>query len=268
MTTRSSKPGSTKRLRTLKQHVTGYDDLNYDSHTFWQGREYEHAAEGLAIRRLLDGIHVKRAVDIGGGHGRLSRLLREYADHVVLAEPSEQQLSRARTYLKHISGIEFARMQADDLQFADGSIDLALMVRVLSHIAYPAAEFAEIARVLKDDGVAIVEVANHMHVVTRLKYMLRNKHLPTKALALTPSGVIRTTEFQLMSHNPHTVARQLAHAGLRIERVLSVSNLRSQHLKRYLSPGTLIFLERLLQVPLASFYFGPSIFFLVKKARP
>jgi hypothetical protein len=48
-----------------------YDDPKYTYANYWIGREYEQAAEKMAINRLLEGKHFRHAVDIGGGYGRL-----------------------------------------------------------------------------------------------------------------------------------------------------------------------------------------------------
>ena len=44
-----------------------YDKGDYNYLRYWDGRDYEHAAEEMAIFRLLHGKHFKTAVDIGGG---------------------------------------------------------------------------------------------------------------------------------------------------------------------------------------------------------
>ena len=59
---------------------------------YWYGRDYEHAAEEMAIKRLLEGKMFREALDVGGGYGRLRVLLEQYADSVTLAEPSKLQL--------------------------------------------------------------------------------------------------------------------------------------------------------------------------------
>ena len=69
-----------------------------------------------------------------------------------------------------------------------------------------------------------------------------------------------------VNHNPKTVIKQLAHAGLKVDKVLSVSNLRSVTLKKYVPQSVMLSLETFLQSALAKTYFGPSVFFLVKKA--
>ena len=73
-------------------------------------------------------------------------------------------------------------------------------------------------------------------------------------------------EIPFVNHNPKTVIKQLAHAGLRVERILSVSNLRSTKLKQTVPMGAMLAVEGILQSTLSKTFFGPSIFFLVSKA--
>ena len=158
-------------------------------------------------------------------------------------------------------------MQADDLKFADGSIDLFTMIRVMHHLPDPSPEFREIARVLKPDGTAIVEVADYLHMRNRLKHLARREHMPVKPVDIRWAANKRAEEIPFVNHNPYTVSRQLELAGLRTTAVLSVSNLRSVRLKQIVPRPVMIGAEHALQRPLAWVYFGPSIFFLVRKAR-
>lgn len=256
-----SQPSAKKAHRRADQ----YNDPTHNYRQYWEGREYENAAEELAIKRLLRDKHFKHAVDVGGGFGRLCLLLEQYADTVTLAEPSQQQLDLAKDFLKDHPEVDRQLLQADDLGFADGSIDLLTMIRVMHHLPDPAPEFTEIARVLSHDGVAIVEVANYAHARNRLKHALKGKRLPLKPVDIRSAANKRDDEIPFVNHNPNTVIRQLAHAGLQVEKVLSVSNLRSPGLKKRLSYGTMLAIENILQQPLAPLYFGPSIFFLVSK---
>lgn len=249
-----------------KKRADQYNDPKHNYLDYWQGREYEHAAEELALRKLLDGKHFRHAVDIGGGYGRLCVFLEQFADKVTLAEPSQQQLDIAKDYLKEHREIDRRLMQADDLQFADGSVDLITMIRVMHHLPDPTAEFAEISRVLADDGLAIIEMANYAHMRNRLKHLLKGQQLPVKPVDIRSAANRRDDEIPFVNHNPYTVMRQLAHAGLTVEDALSVSNLRSTLLKKHLSKATMVAMERRLQRPLSGMYFGPSIFFLVRKA--
>jgi SAM-dependent methyltransferase len=243
-----------------------YNDPQHNYLHYWEGRDYENASEIIAIKRLLNGKHFKHAVDIGGGYGRLCVLLSEYADKVTLAEPSQQQLDIAKEFLKGYPQVERRLMQVEALDFADGSVDLFTMIRVMHHLPDPQLPFAELARAMSDDGVLILEMANYAHFRNRVKHLLKGKRLPGEPVDIRSTANRREDEIPFVNHNPHTVIRQLAHAGLKVEQTLSVSNLRSPALKKIVPRAVMVNLEKALQQPLAGSHFGPSIFFLVHKA--
>lgn len=256
-----------KKTTAGKKKADQYDNDNYNYLHYWTGRAYEHASEELAIQRLLKGKHFKNAVDIGGGYGRLCVLLQNYADNVTLAEPSQAQLDIAAAYLKKYPRIERQKMQADDLKFKDGSVDLVTMIRVMHHLPDPTYEFSELSRVLSKDGYIVLEMANYAHARNRIKHLLKGKPLPKQPIDIRSAENRREDEIAFVNHNPKTVVKQLAHAGLKVERVLSVSNLRSPGLKKVLPRALMLAVEQVLQPTLAKTYFGPSVFFLVRKAK-
>ncbi len=267
-TTAKTKPKTTKaatKRKAAKKKADQYNDPKHNYLQYWDGRQYEHLAEEIAINKLLKGRHFKTAVDVGGGYGRLCIQLENYSEHVTLAEPSRQQLDIAADFLKDHPEIDRKLMQADDLKFEDGSIDLLTMIRVMHHLPDPSVEFKEIARVLSSDGYAIIEVANYLHIRNRVKHLARREHMPVKPVDIRSEANKRADEIAFVNHNPSTVVRQLEHAGMQVEATLSVSNLRSVRLKRIMPRELMLGAERVLQRPLASIYFGPSIFFLVRK---
>lgn len=249
-----------------KKRADQYNDPSHNYLKYWEGRDYENEAEEMAIKRLLKGKRFRHAVDVGGGFGRLCVLLEKYSDKVTLAEPSQQQLDIAKEFLKDHPKVDRKLMQADDLNFKDSSVDLLTMIRVMHHIPQPETELAEIARVLSKDGYAIIEVANYMHGRNRLKHLLKGKKMPTEPVSVRSVARSGKADIPFVNHNPHTVMNQLAHAGLKVEKILSVSNLRSTTLKRVVPKGVMLSVEKVLQPALASTFFGPSVFFLVKKA--
>lgn len=253
--------------KTTAKKANQYDNDNYNYLQYWRGRDYEHAAEEVAIKRLLKGRHFKHAVDIGGGYGRLCLLLENYADKVTLAEPSEVQLQIAEEFLKDHPKVEKLKMQADDLKFKPGSVDLFTMIRVMHHLPDPSAELKQIANSLSDDGYFILEVANFAHMRNRVKHLLKGKRLPKEPVDIRSEQNKREEEIAFVNHNPKTVIKQLAHAGLKVEKTLSVSNLRSPGLKKIIPKGVMLAAEKALQPSLARTYFGPSVFFLVRKAK-
>jgi ubiquinone/menaquinone biosynthesis C-methylase UbiE len=251
--------------KSKKRRADQYNDPTHNYLHYWDGRQYEHLAEEVAIRRLLKNKHFKTAVDVGGGYGRLCVLLEDYADHVTLAEPSQQQLDIAAEFLKDHPEVDRKLLQAGDLKFEGGSIDLLTMIRVMHHLPDPTPELSEIARVLSSDGYAIIEVANYMHARNRLKHLMKMQKFPLEPVDIRSDANKRSSEIPFVNHNPHTVIRQLQNAGLEVVSVLSVSNFRSPGLKRLMPQSLMLSAEKLAQRPLASIYFGPSIFFLTRK---
>lgn len=249
-----------------KRRADQYDDPTHNYRNYWKGRDYENEAEEMAIKRLLDGLHFKNAVDVGGGYGRLCVLLEKYATKVTLAEPSRQQLDLAKEFLKGHPQVDQKQLQADDLKFKDGTIDLLTMIRVMHHLPDPTPEFAEISRVLAKEGYAIIEAANYLHGRNRLKHFIKGEKMPTEPVDIRSEANKKASEIPFVNHNPHTVIKQLAHAGLKVERILSVSNLRSPGIKRVLPKNVMLAIEGILQPTLATSFFGPSVFFLVRKA--
>lgn len=250
---------------TKKQKADQYNDPSHNYLKYWDGRDYEHAAEEMAIRRLLKGKHFKHAVDVGGGYGRLCLLLKDYADKVTLAEPSQQQLDIAKDFLKDHPEVDQKLMQADNLKFKDSSVDLVTMIRVMHHLPQPEDELKEIARILSKDGMAIIEVANYSHARNRLKHLLKGKPLPSKPVDIRSTANQKKDEIPFVNHNPKTVISQFEIAGFSVERVLSVSNLRSPGLKKVIPKKVMLAVEEVMQPALASMYFGPSIFFVLRK---
>ena len=252
---------TTKKLNKANQ----YDDPKHNYLRYWDGRDYEQAAEEIMISHMLAGRNFKHAVDVGGGYGRLSVILKQFADKVTLAEPSQQQLDIAKDFLKDKPKIEMKLAQAENLPFSDGEIDLAVVVRVIHHLPNPIPAFEEINRVLSKDGYFLIEFANYGNFKNRIKHGLKLKRLPVEPVDIRSPQNKRDDVIPFVNHNPKTVRKQLAQSGFKLEKTLSVSNFRSPTLKKILPKNLLVKLEKLAQKPLAKTYFGPSTVYLLRK---
>jgi ubiquinone/menaquinone biosynthesis C-methylase UbiE len=255
------------KTNNVQRKADQYNDPSHNYLQYWQGREYENAAEEIAIRRLLKSKHFMHAVDVGGGYGRLCVVLEDFADLVTLAEPSDQQLTLAEDYLKDYPQIERIKKQAGNLGYKAGSIDLITMVRVMHHLPDPAPEFKEISRVLSNDGYLVLEIANYTHFENRIKHILKGKKFPVEPVDIRSKINQKKEEIPFVNHNPRTVIKQLSHCNLKVEKILSVSNLRSTSIKKIVPRTVMLKAEQLMQPALAKSFFGPSTFLLVKKAR-
>lgn len=260
-----NKTKKTSTATSKSKKFNQYDDTEHNYVRYWDGREYEDAAERMAIARLLKGKHFGHAVDIGGGYGRLCVFLQNFADKVTLTDPSQRQLDLGKEYLKDHPEIGRKLMQANDLKFKNGSVDLVTIVRILHHIPKPEEEFREIARVLSDDGRFLMEFANYAHGVNRVKHIVKGKKLPVDPVDIRSDKHRNEESIPFVNHNPKTVIKQLEAAGFEVEAVLSGSNLRSPALKRLLPRAVMLTAERAMQRILARAYFGPSVWLLLKK---
>jgi len=91
-------------------------------------------------------------LDIGGGTGRVAQRLAEIGAHVVVVDPSPQMLAQANA-----RQAPAVRGLAEQLPFADGSIERIFVVDAFHHFAdQPLAAF-ELVRVLKPGGRLVIE---------------------------------------------------------------------------------------------------------------
>jgi len=100
----------------------------------------------------LDGV-----LDCGCGAGDVSALLARRARRVVSLDVAASNLSRTRQNLRRV-GVGPLAVQAggEDLPFADASFDAAVLADVIEHIPDRRRTVAELARVLRPGGLAVI----------------------------------------------------------------------------------------------------------------
>ncbi len=244
-----------------------YDDNpKYDYTKYWIGRDYENAAEEIAIRSLLEGKHFSTAADIGGGFGRLCILLQQFADTVVLVEPSKKQRKLGADFLKK-TAVTICDGTSEKTGLSKGSVDLITMIRVMHHLPDPTKSFGELHRVLSKNGLVVLEVANALNAKSRVRRLLHGKRTKRQPVDIRTDS---TTEIDydspFVNHHPAMIKQQLTEAGFEIIGVRSASNFRLPGLKRVVPQRVLLTIEKPLQRLLAPLNFGPSMFYLLKKS--
>ncbi len=256
----------TSAVRNKSNRIDFYDHDKHSYEEFWVGREYEHESEVIALNRLLKNRHYKLAMDYGGGYGRISPVILEHTDKLILVDPSKKQLDIGRRFLQDYKNVDFVKVtEKDSVPAKDNSLDLLVMVRVSHHLPDPRLTFQAIAKALKPGGEAIIEIANEAHFVNRLRYMKNLKTVPKQPVPIgsVANGIVDDTPF--FNHHPKTIEAMFNANGLNVEKKLSVSNLRHRALKAHLSMDRMLALEKYFQGKLSILDFGPSIFFLLKK---
>src|SRR5512136_966802 len=113
---------------------------------FWRGRAYEDRAERIALARMLPP-RGRRLCEIGAGFGRLADFYRGY-EQVILLDYSHSMLRDAVARLGGDPRFIIVAADLYNLPLADSTLDTAVTVRVLHHVADIPRAFAEISRVV------------------------------------------------------------------------------------------------------------------------
>jgi SAM-dependent methyltransferase len=112
--------------------------------------------QARAVERALAGLQLQgaRALDVGCGMGRWTRLLHARGARVTGIDPTQEMLEAA---LRLSPDLDYRRMSATALDLPDAEFDLVTAVTVIQHLGptEQRAAFREIARVLRPGGHAI-----------------------------------------------------------------------------------------------------------------
>ena len=241
--------------------VCDYTGSHY-RHDFWegQGREYEDLAERIAMRALLPPAG-DALVEIGAGYGRWADLYRGYR-RVVLLDYARSQLEEAQRYLPQPDRYILVVADVYHLPFVDNLFDVLTMVRVMHHLADVPAALAELQRVVRPEGVVVLEHASKCHLKAIARWLLRRQVWSP----FDPQPV----EFVKLNFDfhPRWVRQQLAAAGFRAEAVRTVSHFRTPLLKRWVPSRWLAALDGLAQLTGRWWQLTPSVFVRVRAQKP
>ena len=241
--------------------ISDYNGYDYKKE-FWENadREYEDQADRMAIRRLLPK-RMEKFADIGGGYGRLANEYLKRARKVYIFDYSKTELEQA----KGIYGDKIETKAGDiyELPFKDNELDGLMMVRVTHHLKDMKKAIAELYRVLKPGGVAVIEVANKRTLPKMVRFVTgRSKVNPFDKKVANYKEISKDGFY---NYHPKYVEDIFKEIGFKQEKVLSVSNFRSKTLKKILKTDNLIKMEESAQKVLAPIRFAPSIYYKLRK---
>jgi ubiquinone/menaquinone biosynthesis C-methylase UbiE len=241
--------------------ICDYEGSHY-RYDFWegQGREYEDLVERIAIRALLPP-GGDTLVEIGAGYGRLVSLYHGYR-RIVLLDYARSQLEEAQRYLSQPDRYIFVVADVYHLPFVDNLFDALTMVRVMHHLTDAPRALAELQRVVRPEGVAVLEHANKRHLKAIARWLLRRQ-------AWNPFDP-QPVEFVDLNFDfhPRWVRQQLADVGFYTEMVRTVSHFRIPLLKRWVSPRWLAALDGLAQPTGRWWQLTPSLFVRARAQKP
>lgn len=115
-----------------------------------------------ALLALLDPTWV--VGDLGCGTGTVSAAIAPHVHFVHAIDASPPMLAAARARLTGVPNVMLSTGALESLPLDDASLDVAIMLLVLHHVAEPARALSEVQRVLKPNGrLLIVDMRAHTH---------------------------------------------------------------------------------------------------------
>lgn len=246
-----------------------YDTYNYNA--YWDERNYEHFSEEIALKRILSKIKkTDRIAEVGCGFGRLTSIYAPMARETLLIEPSKKLLEEAKHQNGKFKNIKYIQGGIEDLltKVEKESLDVVLLVRVMHHLKDPLEALSILSSRVKPGGHIILEFANKIHGKALVKNFFKGNF--TYPMDLSPidrrcNDNQKSSVIPFYNYHPDTISQAAKKLKLKTRLTLSVSNVRSEFLKKKLPFGVLLEMEKRLQMPMARIYFGPSIFLLLEK---
>lgn len=242
---------------------------SYDYLSYWQGRDYEDNCERIALEQLFKKINLRDSlIDIGGGFGRLASVYAPLFQKCLVLDPAEKSLRIGRERTKNFPNVSFIKDSLPKVSFEDSFFSVALMIRVSHHLPDLSQSLKEICRLLKKDGYLVLEVANKIHFLARIRAILKLDFSFTQNLEpieRRSQENIQQKTIAFLNHHPKKIISELKNSGFTVKEILSVSNFRNPILKKIIPQKLLVSWEKVLQNPLGRFFFGPSIFILAQK---
>ena len=126
-------------------------------------------------------------VDLGCGPGDTAALLAPAVARVVAVDQEQAMLDAAAARLEGHSNVELVRAELTALPLADASVDAALCLFVLHHVAEPAEALAEAGRVLRP-GRAVTVLDMQGHDLAAYRQSMGHAHLGFSAEDLRAHG--------------------------------------------------------------------------------
>jgi SAM-dependent methyltransferase len=169
-----------------------------DAHWWYRGLRV--LLKGLLARYARQGAHSPVILDAGCGTGANLELLESYG-RALGVDISEQAIAFCRA--RGIPNDQVIQASVTDLPFRDGYFDIAVSFDVICNIVDDVGAFTEIARVLKPDGIFVVQLPAYQWLWSRHDVAVGHK----------------------WRYTAHGVREKLARAGFVIERLTHVNTL-------------------------------------------
>ena len=143
------------------KRAKGYSEYNQGELSGEQREKWRQAILAELPDKPLTEIHL---LDVGTGPGFFAIILAEAGIQVTAVDYTEEMLKEAKANAGELSEkIHFQQMDAQNLEFPDGTFDAVITRNVTWNLEHPVRAYQEWYRVLKKDGVLLNFDANWYH---------------------------------------------------------------------------------------------------------
>ncbi|MBI5119194.1 class I SAM-dependent methyltransferase [Candidatus Poribacteria bacterium] len=125
-----------------------------------------------AYYRALGYVEGRRVLEIGCGEGVGASILAQKAGSLVAVDYSEDALRQARSHCGACN-TQFSLMKVPPIDFADASFDTVICFQMIEHLEKPGDLVAEICRIMRDDGIALIATVNKDATISPNPYHVR-----------------------------------------------------------------------------------------------
>lgn len=151
-------------------------------------KSYDHNATGVIL-------------NIGTGEGDYDPMIAKYCTLLIGCDHNDDDLNFAKSRNQDTGNIRYEKEDALDLSFEENSFDRVIAVEVVEHVHDPIRMLANIYRVLKPGGLAILTFPSGHFPITYdpINHMLSwfgNRHLSIGAYAFGHTQLITSQEFR------------------------------------------------------------------------
>jgi ubiquinone/menaquinone biosynthesis C-methylase UbiE len=183
-----------------------------------------------AVFNLLPSVE-DRLLDLGCGDGDFIFMAKDRFSECYGVDVSSMRVQKAKCRLKEMRNEEklhFCNCDIDDrLPFSDSFFDVATCIAVLEHAFNPPSTVEEIYRVLKPDGIFVIQVPNIAWLPARLQLLFGK--LPTTG------GVYSGADWEhLHNFTKSILCGLLEEKGFKIQNI-SCSGIFANHRKQWVS---------------------------------
>lgn len=225
-------PQSSSIKQHVKEHFSSVSERYHEKNYVAPAARGQYPDILMRHHRILEMVErlEGRALDVGCGSGRLLLDLQRRGFEVTGVDVSSAMIDASRSLLLRAGSSSLPHLSVGDIEklsFKDASFDLVVAAGVIEYLADDDGALAEIRRVLKPGGVAILSVRNRVNFsrplillrdllqevpgvgrVTRATHRLFRRFRPAPAVPYWPD---------VRYHVPWRFRSEMARHGLRIE---------------------------------------------------